>query len=231
MKAGFFRCLFFLASILSGVVASHAQAEVTVTPRHLIIMRPGLDALFGSYIFAVRNDGEKKERFQGEVMLPRETVDFVPQEGVNPNEISLAASGKVTIDKFVDKGVHVLGLGFKVTSHYGRVDMSFTPSQNIGSLTILVPRDAHLEVKGPGLAEAKGEEAEDPQYKAYISGEPMVSGTTYVVKVTGIPEGRGRLWLTGGVVGLILAIAGFVLAFRTRPQIAENNAGETVLIG
>lgn len=217
-----------LGSALCPILAS---AAVTVTPRHLIILRPGLDAVYGSYVFAVNNDGEAAERIKMHVMLPRETSDFVPQEGLDPNEIVLGSDGGVTVEKEVAKGVHVLGVGFKVDGRYGKTQISLAPESEVRSLTILVPRDTALAVGAPGLIEAKGEDAEDPQYKAFVNVEPLAPGAAFVVQVAGLPEGRARLWIMGGVVGAVVVLGAGLLGFRTRPKIEENETGETVLVG
>ena len=222
----------FALSMLGCVlVGQRSEAAVTVTPRHLIILRPGLDAVYGSYVFAVQNDSEKSVRLQSRVMLPGETSDFVPQEGLEPSEIKLGSDGGVTIDKEIPKGIHVLGVGFKVDSRFGKTQMSLTPVSEIRSLTILVPRDTAIQIGAPGLSVATGEDAADPQYKAFVNAEPLAAGAPFVVEVAGLPEGRSRLWLMGGVVAAIMILAAGVLALRTRPKIEENNAGETVLVG
>lgn len=206
-------------------------AAVTVTPRHLIILRPGLDTVYGSYIFAVHNETEKSERLKARVMLPKETSDFVPQEGLEPTEISLAPDGGVNVEKDIPKGVHVLGVGFKVDGRYGKTKMSLTPEVEIRSLTILVPRDTSVDLSAAGLKLATGPDSDDPQYRAFVNGDPLPAGAPFVVEVSGLPEGRARLWLTGGVIAACMVLGAALLAFRTRPTIKENQTGETVLVG
>lgn len=220
-------CMAFL--LVSG--SAPLWAAVTVTPRHLIILRPSLDGVYGSYIFAVHNDTETPAHLKTRVMLPKETSDFVPQEGLEPNEISLATDGGVNIEKDIPKGVHVLGVGFKVDGRYGKSKMSLTPEGEVRSLTILVPRDSSMDLTAAGLKPASGADAEDPQYRAFVNVDPLPAGAPFVVEVTGLPEGRARLWLTGGVIAACMVLGAAFLAFRTRPKIKENTTGETVLVG
>lgn len=220
-------CLIFLL----GVLATPVWAAVTVTPRHLIILRPGLDSIYGSYIFAVHNDSEKSERLKTRVMLPKEMSDFVPQEGLEANEIALGSDGGVNIEKDIPKGVHVLGVGFKVDGRYGKTKLSLTPEGEIRSLTILVPRDTSVDLIASGLKAATGADADDPQYRAFVNADPLPAGAAFVVEVAGLPEGRARLWLTGGVIAACMVLGAAFLAFRTRPKIKENQSGETVLVG
>jgi hypothetical protein len=217
--------------VLFGLLATPVWAAVTVTPRHLIILRPGLDSIYGSYIFAVHNDSEKSERLKTRVMLPKETLDFVPQEGLEPTEIALGTDGGVNVEKDIPKGVHVLGVGFKVDGRYGKTKLSLTPEGEIRSLTILVPRDTSVDLLAPGLKVATGADADDPQYRAFVNADPLSAGAPFVVEVSGLPEGRARLWLTGGVIAACMVLGAAFLAFRTRPKIKENQTGETVLVG
>jgi hypothetical protein len=197
----------------------------------LIILRPGLDSIYGSYIFAVHNDSEKSERLKTRVMLPKEMSDFVPQEGLESSEIALASDGGVNVEKDIPKGVHVLGVGFKVDGRYGKTKLSLTPEGEIRSLTILVPRDTSVDLIAAGLKAADGADADDPQYRAFVNADPLPAGATFVVEVSGLPEGRARLWLTGGVIAACMVLGAAFLGFRTRPKIKENQTGETVLVG
>jgi hypothetical protein len=164
-------------------------------------------------------------------MLPKETSDFVPQEGLEPNEIALGSDGGVNIEKDIPKGVHVLGVGFKVDGRYGKTKMSLTPEVEVRSLTILVPRDTAVDLAAAGLKAASGPDAEDPQYRAFVNAEPLPAAAPFVVEVSGLPEGRARLWLTGSVIAACMVLGAAFLAFRTRPKIKENQTGETVLVG
>ena len=80
------------------LAASPAAAEVGISPKHLLIVRPGIDAVWGSYVFAVQNDGEAEAPFKARIMLPRETVDFMRQFLVDAVRGSSGGGGGGAID-------------------------------------------------------------------------------------------------------------------------------------
>src|SRR5690606_13910452 len=136
------RALLPLALLFGG---GSANADVMLTPKHLIILRQGLDAVYGSYVFAVQNTGEAPEKFRSAVMLPKETADFVPQEGGRPDEVTLAEDGGgVYVEKDFPPGVHIVSIGFKADASYGKTTLTFTPPAEIQSFTVLLPRDSGM---------------------------------------------------------------------------------------
>lgn len=224
----FARILVPLALLLS---SAPLRAEVMLTPKHLIILRQGLDAVYGSYVFAVQNNGEATARFKSAVMLPKETVDFVPQEGVEPDEVSLApGGGGVVVEKDFPPGVHIVSIGFKVDASYGKAMLTLTPPAEIQSFTLLLPRGGGMRAVSTILKPGEMGHAPDPQYEAMISEEPLGQGASFTVDVQGLPEGRTRIWIVGAAVGVFLLLLAAFFAFRTRPRVT-GKAGETVLIG
>lgn len=220
-----------LLPLLLLILAGPARADVMLTPKHLIILRQGLDSVYGSYVFAVQNTGETTAKFKSAVMLPKETVDFVPQEGVEPEEVSLApGGGGVVVEKDFPPGVHIVSIGFKVDASYGMSQLTLVPPAEIQSFTVLVPRDAGMRVVSSVLKAGEMGHAPDPQYEAMISEEPLAQGRSFTVEVQGLPEGRTRIWIVGAAVGGVLLLLAAFLAWRTRPKIS-GKAGETVLIG
>ena len=51
-------------------------------------------------------------------MLPKETVDFMPQEGLTADQLTLSEGG-VTVDAEFPNGVHIVSIGFKVDGRFG----------------------------------------------------------------------------------------------------------------
>lgn len=218
-----------LALFLS--LTSGATADVYVTPKHLMILRQGLDSVYGNYVFAVQNTGETEETLKARVMLPKETVDFIPQEGIDPSEVTLAEDGGLMIDKKFPSGVHIVSIGFKTDAEYGHATLTLTPVSEIQSFTLLVPRDSGLTVASQALTDGDASHAPDPQYRPLISSTPLQSGATFTISVDGMPEGRGRLWMVGAAIAaLLLVMAGF-LALKTRPRITEDESGAQILVG
>ncbi len=220
-----------LLPLLLLAFGASAQAEVMLTPKHLIILRQGLDSVYGSYVFAVQNTGEATAKFKSAVMLPKETVDFVPQEGVEPEEVSLApGGGSVVVEKDFPPGVHIVSIGFKVDASYGKAQLTLTPPAEIQSFTLLLPRGTEMRAVSALLKPGDAGHAPDPQYEAMISEEALPAGAAFTIEVQGLPEGRTRIWLVGAAVGVMMLLFAAFFALRTRPKIS-GKPGETVLIG
>lgn len=220
-----------LGAIFGLVMASSALADVYVTPKHLIILRPGLDSVYGNYVFAVQNSGEADEVLKTEVMLPKETVDFVPQEGIDANEVSLAPGGGLLIDKSFPPGVHIISIGFKTDAHYGEGKLSLMPVTDIQSFTVLIPRDSGINAVSSVLTDGDAAAAPDPQYRPLVSKAPLLAGAAFEIAVTGLPEGRGRLWMVGWAIAALLVVGVAFLAIKTRPRITGGDGGGQVIVG
>lgn len=200
---------------------------IQLTPKHLVIVRPGQDSLWGSYVFAVQNSGQEPASLSTEIMLPKETVDFVPQEGIKPEELALSDGG-VRVSAIFPPGVHIVSIGFKVDARYGSAELSFVPQTAVQSFTLLVPRQSGLKVDAPRLIESGGAESPDPQYQSFVNQGPLAVGETLRVELSGLPEGRHRLWLMGGIAAAVLVLASGLFAWRTRPKLS---ADERVMVG
>jgi len=161
------------------------------------------------------------------VMLPKETVDFVPQEGIKPEELALSDGG-VRVSATFPPGVHIVSIGFKVDARFGTAQMSFLPPATVQSFTLLVPRQSGLSVNAPSLVESGGSESPDPQYQSFVNQGPLTVGETLRIELSGLPEGRHRLWLLGSIAAAVLGLAAGLFAWRTRPKLT---ADERVMVG
>ncbi len=212
------------------LLATAARAEVYVTPKHLLILREGLDTVYGSYIFALQNTGEKPEHFKVPVMLPKETEDFTPQEGLEPSELTLAQNGSVVVEKDVQPGVNLIGIGFRLSGRYGKATMTFNPVMDIDSFILLLPRGSAMQVESNFLKPGDSDSAPDPQYMPWTTNAPMKANELVSIEVSGLPEGRSRLWILGSIVAGMLVLLAAFLAWRTRPKISTDS-GSSVLVG
>lgn len=222
--------LLFMAMLLP---SAPAAAEAGVSPRHLIILRDGLDAVWGSYVFAVVNDGNAPAPLKVEIALPKETADWAPQEGVEPEAVKLAAgagSGVLLIEKEFPPGTHVITIGFKVPASFGSAELTLKPPTTVADLTVLRPRAGKFSVEASWLKPVDGGASPDPDYDALTAAEPMTAGAEKVMRVSGIPEGRARFWMLGGVVAGLLVLGALALAFKTRPRLSGEGA-DAVLVG
>lgn len=199
-------------------LSSLAQAEVSLAGRHIYVFFPGVDAVWGSYLFLVTNSGTEPERFSFPVMLPVETVDFQGQENINPDELKLGPDGGITLDKVFAPGEFMINIGFKVPASQGRAHLSVKPTYDFDSLGFFVWQDTMgVSSEASTLDVRKGVAFSGRTYDTYT----LIKGTkgqNYQIKIEGIPEGRGRLWIIGGISAAILLISGLSLAFFSRPK-------------
>lgn len=201
----------------------------SISPKHLLILRPGLDSVFGTYVFAVQNADAAPAPFRSEILIPKEAEDWFPQEGIEPEDLDLDPSTKgLTLKQTVPNGVHILSLGFRVNGSFGKARVTLVPPYEIGSLTVLTPRDSPLRITSRGLEAAGADAAPDPQYQAWTTSDVIPAKGELVIEVAELPEGRGRLWVAGFLTFALLAVAGTTLAWRSRPR---GESAEAELFG
>lgn len=221
MKSFFSPLVWLFALVLSSWgLSATAKADIYVTSKHLVILRSGIDTVWGSYVFAVNNSGAEPAPLRVNIMMPAEMEDFHPQEGVTREEIQLTDDG-LMVEKMFNAGINVISIGFKVPARFGNAAVSFKPHMEIDSFTVLVPRESKIAVHSPVLAPGNDEARPDPQYVPYVSNTLLKSGQSFTMNVSGVPEGRMTLWITGGITGLVLLLLGLVFALRTRPRLSE----------
>ncbi|HYX37944.1 MAG TPA: hypothetical protein VE954_33000 [Oligoflexus sp.] len=210
---------FVLAALLLALT-SHAMAAVQVSNKHIFVLYPGVDSVFGSYIFMVQNPGAQPERLSFPVMLPTETIDFQAQEGLAPNELNLGADGGLTIDKNFPPGDTLITIGFKVPADVNNGRMTLKAAQPFESVGMFV-FEGKFQINGPALDIKRNVDFSGRTYDTYTVNKGE-AGKTYQMELQGIPEGRGRLWIIGWVLaGTLLAIA-LALAWFSRPQLPQG---------
>lgn len=218
---------FFRLSSLAFVFASFlalspvANAATGVGPKHVYILYPGVDAIWGSYIFVVTNDGPSPEQVIFPVMLPKETIDFQAQDTLSPQELKLGKDGGITIDKSFPPGETLLQVSFKLPASQGTSSATITAPYPYQSLGIFVWQDAFNVSGPPGLEIQKGVNLSGKVFDTYSMGAGEV-GKTLAYSFDNVPEGRGRLWMVGGIFGGILLITGLTVAFYTRPKLLQS---------
>jgi hypothetical protein len=195
-----------------------AFAQVSLAPKQLWVIKPGTDQLYGTWVAAVMNKGSKPESFRLAVLVPKEARDFKPLEGASDADLKLLDDG-LWVEKDFPPGVNVVSFAFAVPASHGVKALSAVPRLDVGELAIMTPKGM-LEIHGQDFA-FSGDNMEDMQRYAIISSTRMImKGDTLSIDVSGIPEGRSRLWLTGGVLGVMLLGASAWLTLRTRESAA-----------
>lgn len=190
-------------------------AEVSVSPKHLLILRSGLDAVYGTYVFAVQNGNSEKQEFSSTILMPKETDDFMPEEGLKAENVELI-NGDLKVRRILDPGLQILSVGFRVPAHDGFAPLTLVPPYDLPSLTILVPRKSTIRLKNSAFRSGAGND--DPQYMTWEATSPLSAGKPFVLEVEGVAEGRRRLWGLGAITFAILVTSAIAMAVRTRPE-------------
>lgn len=187
--------------------------DVVVAPKQLIIVKPGLDRLNGTWVAAVINRSQKNETFRVPVLLPKEAIDFRPVEGVDDKELRLEADG-VFVEKSFQPGVNVISFAFVAPALRGALDLNFQVKSDLGELSVMTPKGL-LSVHGQNLILAGSDIQDFQTFNIWISKSPLKAGDEIKVTVEGVPEGRQRLWSLGAVFGLLLTGGAGFLTWRS----------------
>ena len=213
--------LMSLSLVLSlAVMANQANAAVQVSGRHIFILYPGVDSVWGSYILLVQNSGNQPERFSFPVMLPTEMIDFQGQDSLGPNELKLGQDRGLTVDKVFDPGDNLLNIGFKLPATVGLSPLTIKPATGFETLSMFV-FEGQFEILGSNLEIRKGVDFSGRKYDTYTitNGE---AGRSYDYTLRGIPEGRARLWIIGWIVGGAILLIALSLAWYTKPKLPDG---------
>jgi hypothetical protein len=218
--------------------------DVQLMPRQMMILREGLDAVYGQTMFVVRNNSSVPLAGKFRVLLPKETSDFSPREGLEPNEVILAnpegasaeAQGNqgfqgLLVDKVFAPGVSMMSIGFKVDAKLGSAELTLSHPQGVRELNILLLKEGPLVAKSDVLVKDLRTDVEDPQYDYFELKKPLEPGDVLTLKVEGVPEGRTRYWWMGGITAGVLILAAFFLTWKSWPKVVGDQKGETMLIG
>lgn len=212
---------FIFASLLS-VLASPVAAEIALSKKHLIILRAGLDSVWGDYIFSVQNTQQESQRADIALFLPRETVDFKAVEGVTAADLRVdARHGTVTMQKEFPAGVTLVNVAFKVTAQDGAAVLNWTATQTLASVNVMYEHEV-IEVTSDRLELTHLPRIADVHYRALHTTQALKAEDSLRVQVRGIPQGRARLHLFAVVFAVILLISTVYLAIRTRPRGREG---------
>jgi hypothetical protein len=208
----------WLSAWLIGPVVN---AEIIVRDRHVLLVYPGVDALWGNYVFMVSNEGDEPQRFATNVLLPNETVDWQAQDNLEPDDIQLSEDGGLRLSKVFDPGNHLLSIGFKVPSSGGAAALSLEPPFAMGMMGIFVS-DQSLEVKADQFTKREDVPFSGQTYNSFtvLDAQP---GTVYRAEISGLPEGRGRYWIVGSILALILVVGAGLATWKTKPRQTEES--------
>lgn len=217
------RCCTVVGSALLAfllMMTSSVDAAVVLMPKQLLVIKPGLDTVAGTWVAAVKNDGDADATLSFPVLLPIDARDFSPVEGLTADQIRLGDSG-LMVERSFPAGVTVVSLGFLVPARSGRASLRLRSSIDVGELTVMTPRGM-LDVQSAGLTEAGADVQDMQRYSVWSSNQMMLANQTIDIDVSGVPEGRTKLWMIGGMFGAILALGGLLLTKKTAVRVQSN---------
>jgi hypothetical protein len=209
---------FFLLMSLASMAAfsDSGWAQVGVAPRQMWILKPGQDSIYGTWIAAVMNKGVKPEKFRLAVLLPQGVTDFQPREGVVKEDVRLEADG-LWIEKMFEPGVNVVTFSFMTQASGGVAKIEARARGDIGELSVMTPSRMLKLASGffnPGQSEFQ--EA-GIQYDVIVSSKFIMTGDSWAIDISEVPEGRALLWFLGVALGLLLLVGAGLSAWITRP--------------
>lgn len=218
-----FRAAFLLLSfgLSTNLVAKDKVAveEITqltagVAPRQLIVLKPGVDVIFGTWVAAVINKSKTPQHVRLSALIPRETNDVQPVEGLTNGDWKLDETG-LWVEKEFPEGVNVISFVFRTAAKFGVSQLNFKAGAVVSELLVMTPTGM-LDITAPNLV-ITGTDTHDAQgYTVRTLQQPIASGEALVLEVEGVPEGRARLWFVGAAFGLLMLGGAAVLAWRTR---------------
>lgn len=207
--------LFALLALL--FVSTTAMAQVELSDRHIYFIYPAVEEVKGNYIFLVRNSGKEEARQTLKILLPVETIDWAPQDGIGPDELKPGKDGGLILEKNFPPGETMISLAFIVPAKGDKAVMTFKPDYNVGELAVLSRK---------GEAELSGSEGVQPQSGISFAGQmydsvgkgAITAGETVSITIGGIPQGRTRLKYLGFAAIAIIVVTAGVLTMRTKPR-------------
>ena len=203
------------------VAMQPVSAAVTLSEKHLIILRAGLDSVWGDYIFSVQNNQQTPQPAVIALFLPHETVDFKAIEGVTAADLRVdTQNGAVMLQKEFATGVSLVNIGFKVMANAGQASLSWTARQHLASVNIMYEHEI-MQVFSETLVATQLPRIAEVQYQALRSVESLQAGASLQVQVRGIPQGRAQLHLFAVAFAVILLVSTVWLGIKTRPRDAD----------
>jgi hypothetical protein len=198
--------------------AGAASAEVVLSPKHIYMMTPSVEQVYGSYVFFAEAAADEKAAI--EVMLPKEQMDFGPQEGLTKEEMTLSPERGLVVDRTFAAGSNLMVVGFVAPAKGGEAILTLEPHKGVKVIEVMAPVGAmKMETAGwesLGAMEFVGRQFDT--WRLTLSGD-MTESISFVM--SGVTTGRTTYWQIGLVAAVVLAAAAVWLAFRTRPKIGE----------
>lgn len=195
-------------------------SEVRLADRHMVMIEPGIERVGGSYMFGVKNSGAKAVQFTVELLLPKETVDFGPQDGLAKEDLILSDEGRVVVDKEFPPGLTIMSVGFYASVDAPQGELTFPVSSELAELSFLTRGDAGL--KADGFMQRAPSMLPGKNLKGIMATDVPVS-KVIKLSVTGVREGRSSFIYLGIIFSIILSCLVIFLTYRKHTKTTYMN--------
>lgn len=207
------------------VLFSHSvfAQSATLSGRHVYILYPGINSIWGSYMTVVeRTSMDGDGSFNYDLMLPESTVDWSPQQGIDKDEVRLDEEGGLYVDAKFERPQSLVVVGFKTSAENGKAVLKMEAPFDIQQFQIMAAV-GKLELDAPNFEKDGPINFTGREYDRWTLKDVKV-GQVITATVLDVPEGRRDYAMVATVFGLILFLLCFVLAWRSRPQ-KDNTSG------
>lgn len=201
---------------------ANAQSKISVADRHMIMIQPGIEQVLGSYMFGVKNNSDKEEEIQFEVLLPNETVDFGPQDGLSKEDLVLADNGKLLISKKFKPGLNILSIGFLAKVDPAEGLLTYNAPFDLKELSFIT-NDKNLTFSSEGLVEGVPPMLRGNNFQGIVSGDIIKKGSKIVLNISGLPQGRKSYIYMGIVFSIVLVIFSVLLTIWKKTSTSYQN--------
>lgn len=200
-----------------------AEDLIKIADRHVFMLHPGQDAVWGTYMFGVKNDGDSPANFKHSVSLPADIIDFQPQEGLQKDELKVDTNGSFYFEKEFPTGLTLIAIGFKLSSHFGSLQLNFQPSYDIEDFSVLTKKGGLvLHPDSNIMQKAESAKMANDKYDSLKSVAMLKAGSDVQISISNIPQGRGQYWLIGSVFAGLIVLLSVMMTVKTRVTIKED---------
>lgn len=194
--------------------------ESIMAPRQLLVLKPGLDEVYGTWVAAVNNKSKTPQHVRVSALIPRETVEVQPLEGVANGEWKLDEAG-LWVEKDFGEGVNVISFSFRTAARYGASTLNFKVGSPIAELLLMTP-SGMMTIAGRDLVVTGSDMQGSQSYTVMTVQREIMAGDAVAFEIDGVPEGRGRLWIVGAAFGILMFVAAAVMVRRTRMKLSAS---------
>ena len=205
---------------LSQDVSGSQTDAVKVSPRELLILKPGIEKIFGQWVADVFNSTSKPALFEFEPHLPKGVTDFQPVDGVDAKSLKLGADG-VVISRVFNPGSNVVSLSFSMPASRHNHDLEIVAERDLTQMLVIVP-SGFLSLTSDQLSFQNIQPSDGENFAVYQLVAPISKGSLLKFSVSGIPESRGRLWYVGAVFAAILAVGTLIVILRSGQTVSKQ---------